>query len=72
MNSRRTMGDGYRHYTIDHFLLRLEVADGVNRDAHTEECEQCRLMQALVERVWGEPSEEDSEVLVDWLRARAP
>lgn len=64
------MGERSQHYTVDHFLRRLDAREAIDVDFHVRQCEQCRLLRALVERVWGEPSDEDSEVLVDWLRTR--
>jgi hypothetical protein len=64
------MGERSQHYTVDQFLRRLDTREASDVDFHTLQCEQCRLVRALVERVWGAPSDEDSEVLVDWLRSR--
>jgi hypothetical protein len=63
------MGQG-EHHTVDQFLRKLDDTGLSDADFHTDVCEQCRLVEALVQRVWGEPTDEDSEVLVDWLRAR--
>lgn len=66
------MGSSSGHYTVDQFLRKLDPPRRSDSDGHTDTCDQCRLMEALVLRVWGEPSDEDSEVLVDWLRDRNP
>ena len=55
------------HFTAARLLEQLERNPGAVR-SHVESCESCRYVLALVRRASGEPTPEQSEVVVDALR----
>jgi len=60
------MGDE-SHFTAARLMAQLERnPDGVR--SHVESCEACLYVLALVRRASGEPTPEQSEVVVDALR----
>jgi hypothetical protein len=66
MSSFIGMGND-QHFTPDRLLDQMErCPEAVVR--HSEVCEACRYVLALVRRASGEPSPEQSEVVVDLLR----
>jgi hypothetical protein len=55
------------HFTAARLLEQLEK-DPDDVRSHVESCEACRYVLALVRRASGEPTPEQSEVVVDALR----
>jgi len=60
------MGDEF-HFTAARLLEQLE-RNAENVRSHVESCEACLFVLALVRRASGEPTPEQSEVVVDALR----
>jgi hypothetical protein len=60
------MGDEF-HFTAARLLEHLERNPETVR-SHVESCEACLYVLALVRRASGEPTPEQSEVVVDALR----
>lgn len=60
------MGDEF-HFNAARLLEQLE-GDSEDVRSHVESCEACRYVLALARRASGEPTPEQSEVVVDALR----
>ena len=60
------MGDEF-HFTAARLLEQSE-RNAENVRSHVESCEACLYVLALVRRASGEPTPEQSEVVVDALR----
>jgi hypothetical protein len=60
------MGNEF-HLTAARLLEQMERSPA-EVQSHVETCEACRYVLALVRRTSGEPSPEQSEVVVDVLR----
>jgi hypothetical protein len=62
---------GKEFHLIAERLLEQMERNPEEVQAHVESCEACRYVLALVRRASGEPTEEQSEVLVDLLQRQS-